>query len=198
MVSYTGVNHLAMVTGNMDATIRFWRDLLGMRMIAGLGHPGYRHYFFEISAQDMLAFFEWTGAEHAPEKDHGAPVSGPIAFDHVSIGVSGQDDLWEIKARLEAAGFWVSEVVDHGFILSVYSFDPNNIAIEFSANLAGVDLRARPVMADTQPSATAREGAEPRPGHWPLAKPLPKGQRRVHPGYGMRLFGGAGDEKRPV
>ncbi|MDJ0889006.1 MAG: hypothetical protein QNI89_17000 [Desulfobacterales bacterium] len=26
---------MAMATGNMDATIRFWRDLLGMRLIAG-------------------------------------------------------------------------------------------------------------------------------------------------------------------
>ena len=29
MPQYTGVNHLAMVTGDMDGTIRFWRDLLG-------------------------------------------------------------------------------------------------------------------------------------------------------------------------
>ena len=40
MVKFNGVNHLAMVTGDMDTTIRFWRDLLGMRLIAGLGHPG--------------------------------------------------------------------------------------------------------------------------------------------------------------
>jgi catechol 2,3-dioxygenase-like lactoylglutathione lyase family enzyme len=46
---YTGINHLAMATGDMDATIRFWRDLLGLRLVAGLGRPGYRHYFFEIS-----------------------------------------------------------------------------------------------------------------------------------------------------
>ena len=58
---YTGVNHLAMATGNMDATIRFWRDLLGMRLVAGLGHPGYRHYFFEISPQDMIAFSSGPG-----------------------------------------------------------------------------------------------------------------------------------------
>ncbi len=45
MVKYTGINHLAMATGDMDATIRFWRDLLGMRLVTGLGHPGYRHYF---------------------------------------------------------------------------------------------------------------------------------------------------------
>lgn len=45
MVKYTGINHLAMATNDMDMTIRFWRDLLGMRLVAGLGRPGYRHVY---------------------------------------------------------------------------------------------------------------------------------------------------------
>ena len=44
-----------------DKTVHFWRDLLGMRMLVGLGHPGYRHYFFEISDKDMIAFFVGQG-----------------------------------------------------------------------------------------------------------------------------------------
>jgi catechol 2,3-dioxygenase-like lactoylglutathione lyase family enzyme len=67
-----------MATGDMDKTIRFWRDLLGMRLVAGLGQPGYRHYFFEFSKTDLLAFFEWLGVEPVQEKDHGQPVSGPF------------------------------------------------------------------------------------------------------------------------
>jgi catechol 2,3-dioxygenase-like lactoylglutathione lyase family enzyme len=59
MAKYTGINHLAMATRDMDSTIRFWRDLFGMRLVAGLGRPGYRQYFFEISEHDMIAFFEW-------------------------------------------------------------------------------------------------------------------------------------------
>jgi len=85
MIRFTGVNHLALVTGDMDATVRFWRDLLGMRLVAGLGRPGYRHYFFEVSAHDMVAFFEWPGVDKLPEKDHGVPVRGPYGFDHVAI-----------------------------------------------------------------------------------------------------------------
>ena len=46
MIKYNGINHLAMATGDMDGTIRFWRDLLGMRLAAGVGQPGARHYFF--------------------------------------------------------------------------------------------------------------------------------------------------------
>ncbi|EKO38847.1 MAG: lactoylglutathione lyase-like lyase [Solidesulfovibrio magneticus str. Maddingley MBC34] len=184
---YTGINHLAMATADMDATIRFWRDLLGLRLVAGLGRPGYRHYFLEISPTDMLAFFEWPGVEPIAPKDHGVPVKGPFAFDHVSIGVRDRNDLWDVKDRLEAAGFWVSEVIDHGFIFSVYSFDPNNIAIEFSCPVPGVDISSHPIMADRHPSATAKEGAEPQPGKWPAPTPTPPVERRIYPGEGREL-----------
>ena len=190
MPTYTGVNHLALATGDMDTTIRFWRDLLGMRLVAGLGKPGYRHYFLEISPHDMVAFFEWPDVEQGHEKDHGAPVAGPFIFDHVSFGVASDEDLWELKDKLEAAGIWVSEVVDHGFIHSIYTFDPNNIAIEFSYPLPDVDLRRHPKMADSVPTATALEGAEPQPGRWPEVrrKTLP-GERKMYPGDGKVLAG---------
>jgi catechol 2,3-dioxygenase-like lactoylglutathione lyase family enzyme len=185
MVKYTGINHLAMATQDMDATIRFWRDLLGMRLVAGLGHPGYRHYFFEISAHDMIAFFEWPAVEKIPEKDHGVPVKGPFAFDHISFEVESDEDLWKLKDRLEAADMWVSELVDHGFIHSIYAFDPNNIPIEFSAPVTGVDVRKQPKMKDTNPLPTALEGAEPQPGHWPkVTMPTPQDERMVYPGEG--------------
>lgn len=193
MVQYTGVNHLAMATGDMDATIRFWRDLLGMRLVIGLGHPGFRHYFFEISDTDLIAFFEWPDVEPGEEKDHGMPVQGPFTFDHVSIGVASEDDLWAVKERLEAADRWVSEVVDHGFIHSVYAFDPNNIAIEFSAPVPGVDLRRNPKNADTAPSAVAREGSEPQPGMWPKPVPTPAEDRVAYPGEGRVLVDKDGD-----
>lgn len=188
MVKFTGINHLAMATGDMDRTILFWRDLLGMRLVAGLGRPGSRHYFFEISATDLIAFFEWPEVKAAPEKDHGYPVKGPFIFDHVSFGVSAEEDLWELKDRLGAAGFWVSEVIDHGFIHSIYAFDPNGIPIEFSAEVKGVDVRREPRLVDWSPSATTLEGPQPRPEVWPKVKrPIPTDERRTYPGQGSDL-----------
>lgn len=188
MPNYTGINHLALVTSDMDATIRFWRDLLGMPLVAGLGRPGYRHYFFSISPTDMVAFFEWPGTEPVPEKDHGMPVKGAVAFDHIAFGVAGENDLWEIKARLEAADIWVSEAVDHGFIHSIYAFDPNGIAIEFSVQARGIDLRKCPRMTDSSPSAEALHGPAPRNGVWPAAPRYPDDERQVYPGEGEEFL----------
>lgn len=186
---FNGVNHLALVTGDMNATIRFWRDLLGMRLVAGLGAPGYRHYFFELSDTDLVAFFEWPGVEPLPEKAHGSPVRGPVCWDHVSFGVESEDDLWELKDRITAAGFWVSEVIDHGFIHSIYAYDPNGVPIEFSHNVEGVDVRRTPPMKDARPVEYADEGAEPVPRKWSeVAEPTPKRERVVYPGAGSELY----------
>lgn len=191
MVKFNGVNHLAMATGDMDRTITFWRDLLGMRLVAGLGQPGYRHYFFEISKTDMIAFFEWPGVEPVKEKEHGRPVEGPFIFDHVSFGVETEDDLWELKDKLEASVDWVSEVIDHGFIHSIYTFDPNGIPIEFSCSVEGRDVRKNPVMKDKSPSVTTKEGPEPQLGKWPeVTSPTPHSDRKAYPGAGSELFHG--------
>ena len=191
MTDYIGINHLAMVTGDMETTVRFWRDFLGMRLVAGLGSTGYRHYFFEITETDMIAFFEWPGAEKATEKDHGVPVKGPVAFDHVSIGVARDDDLWELKAKFEAADMWVSEIIDHGFIHSLYAFDPNNIPIEFSAPVRQVHLGKFPKMLDRHPTQTAMEGADPISGRWPEpVKDIPETDKVVYPGEGKVFSGG--------
>ena len=185
-IQYRGINHLAMITRDMDRTIRFWRDFLGMRLVAGLGKRNYRHYFFEISENDMIAFFEWPDVEVIPEKDHGVPVKGPLAFDHVSIAVESDEDLGVLREKFEAARMWVSEIIDHGFIHSIYAFDPNNIPIEFSAPVGHVDIRKKPRMLDRQPSRIALEGSEPVQGCWPSSTDRAgKADKRVYPGEGV-------------
>src|SRR4030066_2408686 len=166
-MKYNGVNHIALATGRIDETIRFWRDLLGMRLIAGLGEPGNRQYFFEISGTCSLAFFEWPEVGPVPEKEHGRVVSGPFAFDHRAFGLDREDELRELKDKLDAAGIWVSEVIDNGFIYSIFSFDPNGIPVEFTWNVEGTDIRKNPVMFDPPPSGAGGEGPEPQKGKWP-------------------------------
>ena len=191
MINYNGINHFAMATGDMDKTILFWRDLLGMRLVAGLGGPGYRHFFFEISEDDLIAFFEWPGVKPAVEKEHGRPVKGPFIFDHVSFGVETEDSLYELMDKLNAADIWVSEVIDHGFIHSIYTFDPNGIPIEFSHNVESINIRKDPRMNDSAPSKIAKEGPGPHFERWPeVKKHTPENEQKVYPGAGSELFHG--------
>ena len=131
-----GFNHLAMVTGDMDKTVRFYRDVLGMQLVGAIGNkPGgypYRHYFFEVGPNATIAFFEWPGMIEEFHKPAGMPAEGRVQFDHVSFDVDGEQALLELQDRLEKAGIEVTEVIDHKFIHSIYFTDPNGIALEAS------------------------------------------------------------------
>ena len=188
MAATLGVNHIAFATGRLDETLRFWRDLIGLRLVGRFGAPGYRQYFLDAGAGALLSFLEWPGVGPVAEKDHGVPIRGPFAFDHVAFTVETEEELWSFKDRLDAAAIWVSEVIDHGFIRSVYAFDPNNIPIEFACPVPGVDLAGHPRLVDRSPGEAAGEGPDPQPGHWPRARPTPAGDRRTYPGSWLEHF----------
>ena len=189
MIQFSGINHIALATNNMDETIRFWRDLLGMRLVAGAGNPGNRQYFFETAKNVLISFFEWTGVQPVKDKDAGRPVKGPFVFDHICFELPGEEELWELKDRLEAADIWVTEVMDNGFIHSMFSTDPNNIQLEFCYRVKGVNMSENLKMMDAAPSLITQEGAEPLFNKWPsVDKPTPPEKRKIYPGALRRLI----------
>jgi len=130
---WRGINHLALVTNDMDATVRFYVGVLGARLVATIGTRSFRHYFFEIGTANTLAFFEYHGApidEFA--KPAGIPDSRAIQFDHLALDLVDEQALEDLRRRLKEAGCDVTDVVDHGFIRSIYFTDPNGIALEAS------------------------------------------------------------------
>ena len=188
-MKYRGVNHIAMATADMDMTVRYWRDLLGMRLVAGHGGPGRRQYFLQISDYDLISFFEWPGAERVKNKRHGEPVKGPFVFDHLAIGMEDDEALWAMADRLIAAGFPCSNMVDHGLIHSIYTFDPNGIPVEFCAYVPGCDVMEFPVLADTGRGPAAMEGPEPNASYWPpVDSPFSEDEKIIVPGEGSESF----------
>ncbi len=176
------INHLAFITADMEATIRFYRDLLGMELTHGIGHDGYRHYFFK-TANNYIAFFAYDGAQPMEKKFHGSPSTKPLGFDHVSISVGSKEDLFALKDRLEAAGLEVAGAVDHGFVWSIYFFDNNNIPLEASWDC--FDVVETPAILEDDPLPVAGEGSAPQPGHWPeVTAPTPPEEMTAHPGNG--------------
>jgi catechol 2,3-dioxygenase-like lactoylglutathione lyase family enzyme len=138
---WQGVNHLALVTPDMDATVRFYAGVLGMRLVATTMAGPMRHYFFEMARGNTVAFFEVSGTETFA-KPAGGPSDRPIQFDHLSFDVADEHALEGLRKRLLAAGCEVTTVVDHGFIRSIYFTDPHGIALE--ASYWTVDGTARP------------------------------------------------------
>ena len=128
---WRGVNHLALVTPDMDATVRFYVGVLGMPLVATLMAGTMRHYFFSLGNGNTVAFFEVAGAETFA-KPAGAPSDRTIQLDHVSFDVPDEQALELLRTRIQTAGSEVTEVIDHGVFRSVYFTDPNGIALEAS------------------------------------------------------------------
>lgn len=131
--AWSGINHLALITNDMDATVRFYHGVLGARLVATVGTPTFRHYFFEFGPQCTVAFFEYANLElETFAKPAGVPDPRATQFDHLALNLPDEGALHDLQQRLKAADCEVTDVVDHGNIRSVYFSDPNGIALEAS------------------------------------------------------------------
>lgn len=159
--SWRGINHLALVTTDMDATTRFWHGVLGAEIVATVSTDSFKHYFFRIGEAQTIAFFQYLDTElDTFAKPAGIPHRSASQFDHLALGLPDEAALEDLRRRLEAAGCEVTEVVDHGFIRSIYFSDPTGIALEASywtsdLDRSGYDVEDR--FLDSDPVPALRE-----------------------------------------
>ena len=147
---WRGIHHLALITDDMDATVRFYHGVLGARLVATIGTDAFRHYFFEFGPQQTVAFFEYRDMplDHMA-KPAGVPDPQAIQFDHLSFNLADERSLEDMRRRLQHHGCDVTEVVDHDIMRSIYFTDPNGIALE--ASWWVTDATAHPAnYSDTQ------------------------------------------------
>jgi catechol 2,3-dioxygenase-like lactoylglutathione lyase family enzyme len=158
---WTGVNHLALVTDDMDATTRFWHGVLGAPLVATVGTNTFKHYFFRVGEAQTIAFFEYTGVELDHwSKPAGIPFPQASQFDHLSLNLPDEEALEHLRARLIDHDCEVTEVVDHGIVRSIYFSDPSGIALEASywtTDIAADTYDAADRFHDAEPVAAVRE-----------------------------------------
>ena len=130
---WRGVHHLALVTTDMDKTVRFYHGVLGARLVITLATPAFRHYFFEFDQGNTVAFFEYRDQElEMYSKPAGVPYPKASQFDHLALGLQDEEALLRLRDRLKEHDCEVTDVVDHGILRSIYFSDPNGIALEAS------------------------------------------------------------------
>ena len=124
-----GLHHTALISSDVEATIRFYQGVLGFpltELIENRDYPGSSHFFFDIGNGNLLAFFDFPGLDVGPY----AEVLGGL--HHCAISV--EPSRWEgLVARLTDAG--VAHEVHSG--VSVYFRDPDGARIELIADPLG-------------------------------------------------------------
>jgi catechol 2,3-dioxygenase-like lactoylglutathione lyase family enzyme len=124
-----GIHHTALISSDVERTVRFYQDVLGFpltEVIENRDYAGSSHFFFDLGNGNLLAFFDFPGLDVGPY----AEVLGGL--HHLAISVD--PDRWqELVGRLDAAG--VPHEVHSG--VSVYFRDPDGARIELIADPLG-------------------------------------------------------------
>jgi catechol 2,3-dioxygenase-like lactoylglutathione lyase family enzyme len=152
---YRGINHLALVCRDMERTVDFYTNVLGMPLIKAIDLPfdmG-QHFFFDCGGGDSLAFFWFPNApEPVPgvsvprgRPDQGELTSAIGSMNHVAFDVA-PEHIEAYRERLIAAGVECTEIANHDeseygiskevhpgvFVRSVYFQDPDGILLELA------------------------------------------------------------------
>ena len=124
-----GLHHTALISSDVETTVRFFQDVLGFpltELIDNRDYPGSSHFFFDIGNGNLLAFFDFPGLDVGPY----AEVLGGL--HHLAISVDPEN--WaQLVGRLTEAG--VPHEVHSG--VSVYFRDPDGARIELIADPLG-------------------------------------------------------------
>lgn len=126
--SARGVHHVALISSDVERTIRFYQDLCGFpltELFENRDYEGSTHFFFDIGHGNALAFFDLPGLDLGPY----AEVLGGL--HHLAISLPA--DAWDAAVgRLDAAGVELLRIDT-----SVYFRDPDGARIELISDPLG-------------------------------------------------------------
>jgi catechol 2,3-dioxygenase-like lactoylglutathione lyase family enzyme len=127
--SARGLHHTALVSGDVERTVRFYQDVLEFpltEMIDNRDYAGSTHFFFDIGNGNLLAFFDFPGLDTGPY----AEVLGGL--HHIAISVEPQ--RWEhLKHKLDDA----SVIYAHHSGTSLYFTGPDGERLELICDPLG-------------------------------------------------------------
>ncbi len=134
-----GIDHLALNTDDMAATVAFYCGVLGLRLIhamrtpAATGKPSageppigkLRHYFFDMGNDSTIAFFEYPKGTAKADRDSLGTMQ------HCAFHVSRRD-FEAAMHRLKAASIPYVGPIDRVIRHSIYFYDNNGIRLELT------------------------------------------------------------------
>ena len=148
MLKTRGFNHIDLGTKDMEATRRFYEDVLGFALvradlveIAGAGRM--KHFFFDVGNGQLMGFMSGEDVNGYP-KDFDAGINKGLGLMpgvyHFAFDAETENDLERIKQHLVTNGIDVHGPVDHeGWSKSIYFRDPNGLQLEVCHLLRAFD-----------------------------------------------------------
>jgi catechol 2,3-dioxygenase-like lactoylglutathione lyase family enzyme len=122
-----GVDHLALICSDLEATIRFYTDVIGLRLtriVQNRDEPTSTHIFLDLGGGNQLAFFDF------PEKGPARTVRGVGSMHHIALKATPE----QMRAVVTTLNEQHIPYSMHGTAESgsVYVRDPDEILVELT------------------------------------------------------------------
>jgi catechol 2,3-dioxygenase-like lactoylglutathione lyase family enzyme len=128
-----GIHHIALVTPDLEATIQFYKDVLGMQLlfVAPAGEMHGRHAGLHPGGNFLgLHFFELPTAQIFTPPDLTTMYWLPGALHHISLVLPDEKVAQTFRERLQTYGVAMSEIMDQGNLRNMVFLDNNGILLE--------------------------------------------------------------------
>jgi catechol 2,3-dioxygenase-like lactoylglutathione lyase family enzyme len=127
-VVVTGLFHVAIKTNDLEATIRFYTTILGLRQIdrPDFGFPG--AWLACTTPVGESIFHIYAGGPALGAEGH-APV-GTAAIDHISLTATGYHQF--CRQFQEAGIDWREFIVPGTTLWQLFVYDPNGVQLELT------------------------------------------------------------------
>lgn len=122
-----GINHVAVLTGDTDRFVEFYRDVFDATHRPMQDDDGFRMTIVWIGPAAELNVFELGGNT---EHERQVPMFGRGRLDHLALEAASIEAFDEIRRRLMACGASDGFVTDFGPVLSVFFRDPDGLEAE--------------------------------------------------------------------
>ena len=151
-IEIRGLNHVAYRCRDAAETTAFYRDVLDLklahvivqdRVLSTQEYAPHAHVFFEMADGSWVAFFDMADESVVSQEEH------QDWAQHLALELDSVEELDEAHARLKDHGIDVLGPVDHGFIRSIYFYDPSGHRLELTVRThAASDLDRFELAAD--------------------------------------------------
>jgi catechol 2,3-dioxygenase-like lactoylglutathione lyase family enzyme len=134
--SARGVHHVALISSDVERTVRFYQDVLEFplaEMFENRDYRGSTHFFFDIGLGNFLAYFDLPGLDLTPYAE--------VLGGHHHLAISVEPERWaHLKAKLDAADVEYTHVDGS----SLYFRGPDGERLELISDPLG-EMYGKPV-----------------------------------------------------
>ena len=124
MVTFAGVDHVSFTVSDLDASQRFYTQVLDFLLVLDVG---YGRIFMHPGTGFTLSLMKHDGARGGPFTEL------TTGLDHLGFTAASREELEEWERRFDELGVTYTPIRDMEFGYHLNFRDPDNIALELSA-----------------------------------------------------------------